>query len=68
MYDPIYNPIRETICRACDDVVSVETLDLNGYCKPCSADLNEHLDRLQPLIDPDDENIAYLDASWSMTA
>lgn len=66
MPDPTYNPVHQTICKACDDVVSVETIDLNGYCTDCSDDLIEHLDRLQPLIDPDDENIAYFDNAWNL--
>ena len=68
MPDPTINLVLQTICKACDDVVDVGTIDLNGYCSECSADLNDQLDRLQPIIDPDDENIAYFDASWNLMA
>ena len=64
MPDPTYNPVHQSICKACDDVVSVETIDLNGYCAECSDDLNDHLDRLQLIIDPDEELIGYQFHVW----
>ena len=68
MPDPTINLRHQAICKACDDVVDLDTIDLNGYCEPCSADLNDHLDRLQLIIDPDEEMIGYQYHVWEGNA